>query len=136
MPSAPDNGIRSPRRLLRAVMARLLGWKRVRSRIDDDVNERVAVVAKLRPGSHERAAQILAKGAPYGLALAGFRRHSVFLAEETVVFVFEGAGIEGLVRDLVNDPTRSASFSIWGPLLEGTPVLAREEFYWQAGQQH
>jgi hypothetical protein len=117
-------------------MARLLGWKRVRSGVDDhDVNERVAVVAKLRPGSHERAAQILAKGAPYGLALAGFRRHSVFLAEETVVFVFEGAGIEGLVRDLVNDPTRSASFSIWGPLLEGTPVLAREEFYWQAGQQ-
>jgi hypothetical protein len=136
MPSAPDNGIRSPRRLLRAVMARLLGWKRVRSGVDDhDVNERVAVVAKLRPGSHERAAQILAKGAPYGLALAGFRRHSVFLAEETVVFVFEGAGIEGLVRDLVNDPTRSASFSIWGPLLEGTPVLAREEFYWQVGQQ-
>jgi hypothetical protein len=103
--------------------------------IDDNVNERVAVVGKLVPGSRERAAEILAKGAPYGLALAGFRRHSVFLAEETVVFVFEGPGIEGLVRDLVNDPARSAAFSIWAPLLEGTPVLAREEFYWEAGQQ-
>jgi hypothetical protein len=29
-----------------------------------------------------------------------------------MVFVFEGPGIQGLVRDLVNDPTRSAAFSI------------------------
>ena len=99
---------------------------------DGDAIERLAIVAKLRPGSHERAAEIIAKGPPYGLGLAGFRRHSVFLAEEAVVFVFEGRGIEGLVRDLVNDPARSGSFSVWAPLLEGTPVLAREEFYWQA----
>jgi hypothetical protein len=98
-----------------------------------DVTERVAVVAKLRPGSRERASQILAEGVPYELGEAGFRRHSVFLAEEAVVFLFEGSGIEGLVRELVNDPTRSAAFSVWGPLLEGTPALAREEFYWEAG---
>ena len=102
---------------------------------DRDGIERLAVVATLLPGSRERAAEILAKGAPYGLPLAGFRRHSVFLAEDTVVFVFEGPGIEGLVRDLVNDPIRSAAFSIWAPLLEGTPVLAREEFHWEAGHQ-
>jgi hypothetical protein len=131
-----DNGERSRRKLLGAVRARLLGGKRRTSGIDDHyANERVAVVATLLPGSRERAAEILAKGAPYGLALAGFRRHSVFLAEEAVVFVFEGRGIEGRVRDLVNDPSRSAAFSIWAPLLEGTPVLAREEFYWEAGQQ-
>jgi hypothetical protein len=123
MPTALDNGQRSPRKLLRKVVARLLGGKPRTSGIEDrDVNQRVAVVAKLLPGSRERAAQILAQGAPYGLALAGFRRHSVFLAEETVVFVFEGPGIEGLVRDLVNDPTRSAAFSIWAPLIEGRGV--------------
>lgn len=99
-----------------------------------DVTERLAVVAKLRPGSREQAIEILAKGAPYELGEAGFRRHSVFLADETVVFLFEGSGIEGLVRDLVDDPTRSAAFSVWGPLLEGTPALAREEFYWEAGR--
>lgn len=99
-----------------------------------DKEERVAVVAMLLPGSRERAAEIIARGAPYGLRLAGFRRHSVFLAEEAVVFLFEGQGIEGLVRDLVNDPTISAAFGAWAPLLQGTPVLAREEFHWQAGQ--
>ena len=98
-----------------------------------DAIERVAVVARLRPGSRERASQILAEGAPYELDAAGFRRHSVFLAELAVVFVFEGSGVEGLVRDLVDDPTRSAAFSAWGPLLEGTPMLAREEFYWEPG---
>src|SRR5512132_3321824 len=98
----------------------------------DDAPERVAVVARLRPDSHERASEILAEGAPYELGETGFRRHSVFLGEETVVFVFEGSGIEALVRDLVNDPARSAAFSIWGPLLEGAPELAHEQFYWEA----
>ena len=111
MPTALDNGQRPPRKLLGSVIGRLLGGK------SGDENERVAVIAK---------------GAPYGLRLAGFRRHSIFLAEEAVVFVFEGQGIEGLVRDLVNDPSVSAAFGAWAPLLEGTPVLAREEFYWQA----
>lgn len=96
-------------------------------------DQRMAVVAKLRPGSHERAGQIITEGAPYDLGETGFRRHSVFLAEETVVFIFEGRGVEGLVSDLVNDPTRSAMFSVWGPLLEGTPELAHEVFYWEAG---
>jgi len=134
--TALDNRPRShAQKLLAAVVRRLLGGKQGTSGIGErDVNERVTVVATLLPGSRERAAQILAKGAPYGLRLAGFRRHSVFLAEEAVVFVFEGPDIEGLVRDLVNDPASSASFSIWAPLLAGTPVLAREEFHWEAGQ--
>jgi len=127
VPTALDNGRRSPRKLLGAVLGRLLGRK------SGDETERVAVVATLVPGSRERAAEIIAKGAPYGLRLAGFRRHSVFLAEEAVVFVFEGQGIEGLVRNLVNDPSVSAAFGAWAPLLRGTPVLAREEFYWQVG---
>jgi hypothetical protein len=101
----------------------------------DEMPERLAVVAKLRPGSREEASQIVADGAPYELAEAGFRRHSVFIAEEAVVFIFEGSSIEKLVRDLVNNPTSSAAFSVWGPLLEGTPSLAREEFYWEAGSR-
>lgn len=134
MPTALDKGQRSPRKLLRAVIARLLGGRVRTGGSNPGADERVAVVARLIPGSRDRAAAILAKGAPYGLGLAGFRRHSVFLAEESVVFVFEGPGIEGLVRDLVNDPSRSAAFSVWAPLLEGTPVLAREEFFWEAGR--
>jgi hypothetical protein len=133
VPPAGDNDRRSPRKLLEAVVARLLSRNRTRA-TDPGTNERVAVVATLMPGSRERAAEIIAGGAPYGLRLAGFERHSVFLADEAVVFVFEGPEIEGLVRELVNDRASSAAFAVWAPLLQGTPVLAREEFYWQAGQ--
>jgi hypothetical protein len=103
------------------------------ARRGNDAAERLAVVAKLRPGSRARATEILAQGSPYELGETGFRRHSVFLAEDAAIFVFEGAGIEELVRDLVDDPTRSAAFSAWGPLLDGTPALAREEFHWEGG---
>lgn len=97
-----------------------------------EASERVAAVAKIRPNSREQARAILAEGAPYDLGQSGFRRHSVFLATDTVVFVFEGSGIEGLVRDLLSDPAGSAAFSVWGPLLDGTPALAKEEFHWEA----
>jgi hypothetical protein len=98
-----------------------------------EANERLAIVGRLRRGSRERAREIIAAGPPYELNEAGFRRHSIFLAEKTVVFVFEGPGIEALVSKLIDDPAASGSFSVWGPLLAGTPTLAREEFHWEAG---
>lgn len=97
----------------------------------NEPSERLAIVARLKPGSQERAQEILAAGAPYDLTEAGFRRHSIFLAGETVVFVFEGRDIEALVSRLINDPASSGSFSVWGPLLDGPPTLAQERFYWE-----
>ena len=88
-----------------------------------DVTERLAVVAS----SDQTPASERVRSSP-GAPLTGstrpvFERHSVFLAEEAVVFLFEGSGIEGLVRHLVNDPTRSATFSVWGPSSKGRPSL-------------
>jgi len=108
--------------------------ERIQASSSGDANERVAVVATLSPGSRKRAAEIIAGGAPYGLRLTGFERHSVFLADQAVVFVFEGPQIEGFVRELVNDRASSAGFAVWALLLQGTPVLAREEFHWQASR--
>jgi hypothetical protein len=98
---------------------------------DQDI-ERVAIVAQLAHDSHEQARRILEGGAQYDLAEAGFERHSIFLAEQTVVFVFEGRAVGGAIRDLLNDPAMSGLFNVWGPLLDGTPRLAHEEFHWEA----
>jgi hypothetical protein len=103
------------------------------SESSNEASGRLAIVANLLPGSRERAMEILAAGPPYELGEAGFRRHSIFLAEETVVFVFEGSGVEALVSKLIADPASSGSFSVWGPVLAGTPTLAQEEFHWEAG---
>ena len=98
----------------------------------DHNTERVAIVAQLAQDSHEQARLILEGGAQYDLAEAGFERHSIFLGEETVVFVFEGKAVGEAIRGLLNDPTMSGLFNAWGPLLQGTPRLAHEEFYWEA----
>jgi hypothetical protein len=95
-----------------------------------EANERLAIVAKLRPGSRERAKEIVSAGPPYDLADAGFRRHSIFLSGDTAVFVFEGPNIHRLVSKLIANPASAGSFSVWAPLLAGTPTLAREEFSW------
>jgi hypothetical protein len=97
-----------------------------------DPSERLAIVAKLRPGSRDQAKEILAAGPPYDLDDAGFRRHTIFLGGDTVVFAFEGPGVRTFLSKLIDDPAGSASFSTWAPLLTGTPTLAHEEFHWEA----
>jgi hypothetical protein len=95
---------------------------------------RVAIIASLKPGSHEDAASILREGPPYELAQSGFERHSVFLSTTAAVFVFEGPSVEPQIRRLVDDPVSSAAFSAWGPFLDGSPQVAHEEFFWQSAE--
>jgi hypothetical protein len=93
--------------------------------------QRIAVIAKLRPGSLERAEEIVASGPPFDLDEAGLERHSVFVCSDFVAFVFEGQNVERLVERLVDDPVASGSFSVWGPILDGAPHLAHERFFWE-----
>jgi hypothetical protein len=39
--------------------------------------------------------------------------------------------VERQLRDLINDPLASPAFAVWAPLLEGTPAIAHELFYWE-----
>lgn len=93
--------------------------------------ERIAVIGMLRPGSLERAEEIVETGPPFDLDEAGLQRHSVFVCSECVVFVFEGPNVDRVVDRLVDDPVVSANFSVWGPVLDGTPHIAHERFFWE-----
>jgi hypothetical protein len=94
--------------------------------------QRIVVTAKLKPGSHDAATDVLRAGPPYDPDDLGLVRHGVYLGASEIVFVFEGADVEQRLRDLLNDPAASAAFAVWGPLLEGTPSAAHELFYWEA----
>ena len=94
--------------------------------------QRIVVTAKLKPGSHDAAAQVLRAGPPYDPADLGLVRHGAYLGTSEVVFLFEGPDVEHRLRDLVNDPVASAAFAAWGPLLDGTPAAAHELFHWEA----
>jgi hypothetical protein len=94
--------------------------------------QRIVVIAKLKPDSHIAAAEILRAGPPYDPADIGLVRHGVYLSGSEVVFVFEGPDVEQQLAALLNDPATSAAFSMWAPLLDGTPSAAHELFYWEA----
>lgn len=94
--------------------------------------ERVVVTARLKRGSEDAAADIVRAGPPYDPREIGLVRHGVYLGGSEVVFVFEGPNLEQELLDLLNDPATSAAFAVWGPLLEGSPSIAHELFYWEA----
>jgi hypothetical protein len=94
--------------------------------------QRLVVTLKLRKGTQERAAKLIASGPPFGPADLGLARHAVYLGDELAIFAFEGEDVEERVRLVINDPVRSASFAAWVPLLVGRPALAHEVYYWEA----
>jgi hypothetical protein len=93
--------------------------------------QRIVVIAKLKPGSHDAAAEILRAGPPYDPADIGLVRHGVYLSGSEVVFVFAGPDVEQQLSRLLGDPAASAAFSVWAPLLDGSPSAAHELFYWE-----
>ncbi|HYX87957.1 MAG TPA: universal stress protein, partial [Gaiellaceae bacterium] len=92
--------------------------------------ERIAITARLRPGREEHARELLKAGPPFDPGRVGFNRHSVFLASDLVVFVFEGEGLGSRLSGLINDPLRAAAFAAWGPVLAERPRLAHETYHW------
>jgi len=106
-------------------------WVPAHSRIMSSV-ERLVVTLRLRKGTQERAAELIAAGPPFDPADLGLARHAVYLGNDLAIFAFEGEDVEERVRMVINDPVRSASFAAWVPLLAGRPALAHEVYYWEA----
>ncbi len=94
---------------------------------------RLIIVARLKPGSHERAQALLEEGPPFDPDMAGLHRHGVYLTAEEAVFLFEAQEVEWIVNDMLDDPRMQSAFAPWEDLLEGPPRLAQERFHWQRG---
>jgi hypothetical protein len=100
--------------------------------------KRIAIVARLLPGAHERAKDVLSEGPPFDLAWWGVDRHAVFLSQSEVVFVFEGDEVEWRLDDLVSDFFSAGlqqAFSQWRELVEAEPNLAEQAYFWEAASQ-
>jgi hypothetical protein len=94
--------------------------------------ERVVVVARLKEGARDRAAELVAGGPPFDPEALGFERHAVYLSAGEAVFLFEGSSAARRLADVLDDMVTSAAFSAWAPLLEGTPRLGHEFYFWTA----
>lgn len=97
--------------------------------------KRVAVTARLRPGSEAKVGDLLEAGPPFDLAEAGFVEHSIYLGNDLVVFLFEGDDVEWRLGRAVNDPIRAAALGAWGPVLAETPRLAHEAYHWNLKEE-
>jgi hypothetical protein len=96
--------------------------------------ERLALIGRLKPGTEAQAAKLIANGPPFDLEAHKFERHTVYLSPGEVVFVFEGHEVEWLVDEMVDDPFEwplSDALAHWSPLLDGTPQMARELYFWE-----
>jgi hypothetical protein len=96
--------------------------------------ERVAIVARLKPGAAEQARKLVANGPPFDLRGSGIDRHSVFVSAGEVVFVFEGHQIEWAVDELIDGPFHyelQRTFESWREIVDGAPRIARQQFAWE-----
>jgi hypothetical protein len=91
---------------------------------------RLMIIAKLKQGSREKAETLLAQGPPFDPEELRFHRHGAYLTPDEVVFLFEAHDVEWVVNEIVDDPRLSSAFGQWSELIDGTPRLAHERFYW------
>ena len=99
--------------------------------------ERVAIIAPLKEGCEQRAAELVAAGPPFDLADAGIVRHSIYLSPSEAVFVFEGYQVEWIVDELIDEPFQhelQRALDQWREIVDGRPRVARERYGWQHDQ--
>ena len=96
--------------------------------------DRFVLTARLKPEGRRRATALLAEHSALGMdELEPYLdRHTIFLTETEVIFLFEGEAAEKVVRWLFNDPVRSTLIGRWLPLLDGPLHRAAEAYTWRA----
>ena len=101
---------------------------------EEDFIRNVAIIARLKSGAEQQAAELLAQGPPFDPGEIGLHRHVAYLSADEVVFVFEGAEVDVVLDDLVGypfGPTLRAAFDRWRPLVEEPPRIARPAYEWE-----
>lgn len=96
--------------------------------------EGLALIARLKPGTEEAAAQLVEAGPPFDPGERGLARHTVYLSAGEVVFVFEGDEVEWIVEEMVYEPAGgavAAALEAWRELVDGPPRIARAAYAWE-----
>ena len=89
--------------------------------------ESIAIVARLKPGTEERARE-LAMLEPAGAP--GVSRISVFLSPGEAVFLLEGESPDEGFRTFLDDPVDSTMLAPWLPLFDGPIHRAPQLAHW------
>ena len=100
----------------------------VHSLTDGQVDRRILVALKLRPGSRERAHELLRAGPPFDPSRSALALLDVFLLEDEALFLFQTDGADDLV-ELVK-PNFWQAAAGWRELMSGGVSLAEHVYSW------
>ncbi len=94
--------------------------------------DRFVLTARLKADGRRQALALLAERSALGTdeLESSLERHTIFLTETDVIFLFEGKGAQEAVRAIFNDPVRSALIGHWLPLFDGPLHQAPEAYSW------
>jgi hypothetical protein len=92
--------------------------------------DRYVLVARLKPGSRERAQELLAEHPLHDGPRAAFDREAIFLSETEVVFLVEGPDADASVKAIFDDPSLT-EIGHWIPLFDGPLHRAPEAYFWE-----
>ena len=95
--------------------------------------DRYVLVAHLKPGTRERAHELLAEHPMHEGVWANFEREAVFLTETEVVFFVEGPDADKSIKAIFDDPSVT-EIGHWLPLFDGPLHRPPEEYYWERGE--
>ncbi|HEU5277974.1 MAG TPA: hypothetical protein VFU26_03620 [Gaiellaceae bacterium] len=101
---------------------------------EEDAVNRLMIVARLKPDAHAAAEELLQKGPPFDPETLGFYRHAAYLTTGEVIFLFEAPEVEWIVNDIIDDALIAEVLPAWEAIVEGTPHVAHERYYWTPGQ--
>jgi hypothetical protein len=92
---------------------------------------RLVLTVPLRRGTGAKVRKILRKGPPFRIEDTPLEHHSVFVARDELIFFFEGAHAERVVKDLLAQPGVALRASRIGPYVGGAPRIGEEVFAWE-----
>jgi hypothetical protein len=104
----------------------------IRLQVGEPRRRRVLVMVPLKPGSRERAHELVDSGPPFDVERIGLTRHEVFLSDEAAFFLFEVEGGSRPLDQLLAEPELWRAASTWHDIVAGPPQIADESYEWEA----
>lgn len=92
---------------------------------------RFVITARLKRGSEPKVREILRQGPPFDLANTSLERHEVFLAQDELVFLFEGPRADREAMRLLESPRVLGPASRLATYIRGRPRMPQEVFSWE-----
>lgn len=83
----------------------------------------LVVIVPLKPGSLDRARELLAKGPPLDPASLGLRSHEVYLSEDEAVFFFTGTDVRVQVSKAIRHPAVWRAGLAWERCFAAAPRI-------------